>query len=326
MTFAHPWILLFLLLIPLLVIWYLWRYRRQYSTLRVADLQAFSSVRKTLRQRLYWLPYALRVVAVSAIVVALARPQTNFSRKESTVEGIDIVLAVDVSGSMLAEDFRPNRLEAAKSVATDFINERKNDRMSLVVFSGEAYTQVPLTIDHQVLLGQLGSLKSGILKDGTAMGDGLATAINRIKDSKAKSKVIILLSDGVNNMGSVDPMSAAEICKLYDIRLYTIGIGTRGQALYPLRDQFGHIHRQYVDVEIDEQLMTRMAKSTEDGQYFRSTNKQSLQKIFQQIDQMEKTKVNVTNYSHTQDEYLPFLIAALIAFALELLLRLLYKL
>lgn len=326
MTFAHPWILLFLLLIPLMVVCYVWRYRRQHSALQMPDLMAFATVRQTLRQRLHWLPYAMRIVAVAAVVVALARPQTSFSRKESTVEGIDIVMAIDVSGSMLAEDFRPNRLEAAKSVATDFINERKNDRMSLVVFSGEAYTQVPLTIDHQVLLSQLGSLKSGVLKDGTAMGDGLATAINRIKDSQAKSKVIILLSDGVNNMGSVDPMSAAEICKLYGIRLYTIGIGTRGQALYPLRDQFGHIQRRYIDVEIDEQLMTRMAKSTDDGQYFRSTNKQSLQKIFQQIDQMEKTKVSVTNYSHTHDEYLPFLIAALIAFALELFLRLLYKL
>lgn len=325
MTFAHPYLLLLLLLVPALAGWYAWRYRRQQAALTVPSSDSFAA-RKTLRQRLRWLPYALRCAAVALIVVALARPQSSLSHKQTSVEGIDIVLALDVSGSMLAEDFSPNRLEAAKSVAADFINARKNDRMSLVVFSGEAYTMVPLTIDHQVLLAQLHGLKSGQLKDGTAMGDGLATAVNRIKESQAKSKVVILLSDGVNNMGSVDPMSAAEICQLYGIRLYTIGIGTRGQAPYPFKDQFGRTHRQMVPVEIDEPLMTQMAETTPDGCYFRSTNKKSLKQIFDQIDQMEKTKINVTNYSQKRDEHLPFLLCALLCFALELILKALMKL
>lgn len=324
LTFAHPWILMLLVLVPMLVAWYFWKYKKQHPAMRFSDLSPFKEAGKTVRQRMVPVLYILRLLAVTTLIIALARPQSKLSRKEMKVEGIDIVLAMDVSGSMLAEDFRPNRLEAAKKVAAEFINGRKDDRMGLVVFSGEAFTQVPLTIDHNVLLGQLAKLKSGILKDGTAMGDGLATAINRIKDSKAKSKVIILLTDGVNNQGSVDPLSAAEIAALYDIRLYTIGIGTRGMAPYPFRDQFGRVIYQNVPVEIDETLLTSMAASTKDGQYFRSTNKKSLKAIFDQIDQMEKTKIDVTRYSQTKDEHLPFLLFGLICFALELLLKLLY--
>lgn len=323
-TFANPWALLGLLLVPLMAAWYILRYRLQSPTMKFPTLEGVQSHTKTLRQRLHPMLYVLRVIAVAALVVALARPQSKLSRQEMKVDGIDIVLAMDVSGSMLAEDFRPNRLEAAKKVAAEFIEGRKNDRISLVVFSGEAYTQVPLTIDHHVLLTQLGNLKSGQLKDGTAMGDGLATAINRIKDSKAKSKVIILLSDGVNNMGSVDPQSAAEIAALYGIRLYTIGIGSRGSAPYPFRDQFGRIHYERIPVEIDEALMTRMAQLTDDGRYFRSTDKKSLLEIFKQIDRMEKTKIDVTQYSQTKDEYLLWLILGLVAFGTELLLKLLY--
>ena len=252
-TFAHPWLLLGLVLVPLMVGWYLWRYRKQEAALQHSDISLFDGVKQSLRVRLRWLPYALRVVAVGAAVVALARPQSQLSRQEMTVEGIDIVMAMDLSGSMLAEDFKPNRLEAAKKVAADFIGGRKNDRMGLVVFAGEAFTQVPLTIDHHVLLKQLGNLKSGTMRDGTALGDGLATAINRIKDSEAQSKVIILLTDGVNNQGSMDPLSAAEIAALYNIRLYTIGVGSLGKAPFPFRDQFGRVHYQNVDVEIDEE-------------------------------------------------------------------------
>lgn len=325
LTFANPWILLGLVLVPLMAGWYWWRYRKQNSSIVFPGVSDFQQYGKTLRQRLRHLPFALRVLAVAALVVALARPQSKLSRQEMKVEGIDVVLALDVSGSMLAEDFSPNRLEAAKKVASNFIAGRKDDRMSIVVFSGEAYTQVPLTIDHQVLQNQLMNIKSGIIKDGTAMGDGLATAINRIKDSKAKSKVIILLSDGVNNMGSVDPMSAAEICALYGIRLYTIGIGSRGDAPYPVRDPYtGRVHRQRIPVEIDEALMKQMSSATEDGQYFRSTNKKSLQEIFDQIDKMEKTKIDVTQYQQTKDEYLPFLLLGIFSFALEVLLQLLY--
>ena len=320
-VFAHPWYLLGLIIVPLLAAWYIWRYRKQDAALQHSDIAVFANMGKSLRVRLRWLPYALRIMAVAAMVVALARPQSHLSRQEMKVEGIDIVIATDISGSMLAEDFKPNRLEAAKKVAADFIEGRKSDRMGLVVFSGEAYTQVPLTIDHHVLLKQLGALKSGIVRDGTALGDGLATAINRIKDSDAKSKVIILLTDGVNNQGSVDPQSAAEIAAMYGIRLYTIGVGSLGKAPYPFRDQFGRVHYQNIDVEIDEQLMQQMAAATDDGRYFRATNKKALEQIFSQIDEMEKSKIDVTQYAQTRDEQAPWLWLAFIALLLEVLVR-----
>ncbi len=323
-TFAHPWILLFLGLIPLLTVWYVWRYRKQKPALQFSNISLFKGVRKTVRQRMYPTLFVLRMVTVGAVVVALARPQSMLSRQEMKVEGIDIVLAMDVSGSMLAEDFKPNRLEAAKRVASNFIEGRKSDRIGLVVFSGEAFTQVPLTIDHHILIKQLSSLKSGMIKDGTALGDGLATAINRIKESDAKSKVIILLTDGINNQGAVDPMSAAEIAALYNIRLYTIGVGTQGLAPYPFRDPFGHVRYQNVEVELDEQLLTHMAQSTHDGHYFRATNKKSLQQIFDQIDQMEKSKIDVTQYAQSKDEYQGWLLLAAIALVLEILLGLLF--
>ena len=320
-TFVHPWYLLGLVLVPLLAAWWLWRYRKQDAAVQHSDIAVFDGMGKSLRVRLRWLPYALRCVAVGAMVVALARPQSSLSRQEMTVEGIDIVMAMDISGSMLAEDFRPNRLEAAKKVAAEFIEGRKSDRMGLVVFAGQAFTQVPLTVDHHVLLQQLGSVKSGVVRDGTALGDGLATAINRIKDSEAKSKVIILLTDGVNNQGSVDPMSAAEICKLYGIRLYTIGVGSLGKAPYPFRDQMGRVHYQNIDVEIDEPLMRQMAETTDDGRYFRATNRKALKEIFSQIDEMEKSKIDVTQYAQTKDEQAPWLWLAVLALLGELLIR-----
>lgn len=321
LTFAHPWYLLGLVVVPLMVVWWLIRYRKQEAAVQHSDIAVFDGMGKSLRVRLRWLPYALRCIAVGAMVVALARPQSQLSRQEMTVEGIDIVMAMDISGSMLAEDFRPNRLEAAKKVASDFIEGRKNDRMGLVVFAGQAFTQVPLTVDHHVLQQQLGGVKSGVVRDGTALGDGLATAINRIKDSEAKSKVIILLTDGVNNQGSVDPLSAAEIAKMYDIRLYTIGVGSLGKAPYPFRDQMGRVHYQNIDVEIDESLMRQMAETTDDGRYFRATNKKALQEIFSQIDEMEKSKIDVTQYAQTKDEHTPLLWVALLALAVELLVR-----
>jgi len=323
-TFSHPYLLLLLLLIPLLAAWYVLRYRKQKPALQFSNIGFFKGIRKTFRQRTYPALFVLRMVAVGAMVVALARPQSKLSRQEMKVDGIDIVLAMDVSGSMLAEDFRPNRLEAAKRVASDFISGRKNDRMGLVVFSGEAFTQVPLTIDHVVLHRQLATLKSGMIKDGTALGDGLATAINRLKDSEAKSKVIILLTDGINNQGSVDPQSAAEIAALYGIRLYTIGVGSRGMAPYPFRDPYGRIHYQNVPVELDEPLLTQMARSTNDGCYFRATNRKSLEDIFGRIDKMEKSKIDVTQYSQTKDEYLGWLILAAAALLCEILLGLFY--
>lgn len=324
LSFAHPWLLLLLLLIPLLSLWYIFRYRSQKPALQFSNIALFKGHVKSFRQRLYPLLFILRMVALAAIIVALARPQSHLSRQDMRVEGIDIVLAMDVSSSMLARDFRPDRLEAAKAVAADFIEGRHNDRIGMVVFAGEAFTQVPLTIDHQVLLRQLGALKSGILLDGTALGDGLATAINRLKDSEAKSKVIILLTDGVNNQGSVDPLNAAEIAALYGIRLYTIGVGTQGLAPYPVQDQFGRTFYQNMPVEIDEALLTQMARSTSDGQYFRANNMKKLKTIFSDIDTMEKSKIDVTQYAQTKDQQLPFIIIALLALALEIVLGLFY--
>jgi len=324
LTFAHPALLWLLLLVPLTVVWYILRYRRQKPSLRYAPLSMLADSKPSLRQRLYPLLITLRCVALAAIVMALARPQSQLSRQEMKVEGIDIVLALDVSGSMQARDFKPDRLEAAKSVAKDFIEGRKSDRIGLVIFAGEAFTQVPLTIDHAVLQRQLAALKHGQLQDGTAIGDGLATAINRIKDSEAKSKVIILLTDGVNNMGSVDPTNASEIAALYGIRLYTIGIGTRGEAPFPVQDIFGHTHYQNMPVELDEPLLTQMAANTDGGTYYRATNKKALKDIFTQIDQLEKSKIDVTQYAQTRDEQGRFVWIALAALLLELLLGLLY--
>lgn len=320
-TFAYPWVLAGLAIVPVMVVWWLWKYRKQEAALQHSSLSLFAGLKKSLRQRLRWLPYALRTVAVATLIVALARPQSDLSRQETSMEGIDIVVALDVSSSMLAEDFKPNRLEAAKKVASDFVEGRKNDRIGLVAFAGEAYTKVPLTVDRQVLQEQLKGLKLGSMSDGTALGDGTATAINRVKDSKAKSKVIILLTDGVNNQGSVDPMNAAEIAAMYDIRLYTIGMGSRGTAPYPLRDQFGRVHYQNMEVEIDEELLKEMSAATKDGQYFRATDKKKLEEIFSQIDQMEKSKINVLQFSKKKDEFIGLLWLALIALGLEALAR-----
>lgn len=323
-TFANPGYFWALILVPILIVWYVLRYRNQKPALQFSSISLLKKYRKTFRQRMYPLLFVLRLVALICLIIAMARPQSKLSRQEMKVEGIDIVLAMDVSGSMLAEDFKPNRLEAAKKVAEDFIKGRNSDRIGLVEFAGEAFTQTPLTIDHNVLLSQLSKVKSGVIEDGTALGDGLATAINRVKDSKAQSKVIILLTDGVNNQGSVDPKSAAEIAALYGIRLYTIGLGTRGMAPYPFRTPFGGVQYQNVPVEIDEALMTEMAESTNGGQYFRATNKKSLENIFSEIDKMEKTKIDVTQYNQTKDEYLIFLIIGLMSLGLEIILGLLY--
>ena len=319
-TFEYPWVLWFLALLPLMVAWYVLRYRKQHAALQFSNIGLFKGLGRTLRQRTRWLPYALRVVAVGAMIVALARPQSQLSRQEMDVDGIDIVLAIDVSGSMMAEDFSPNRLAVAKAVAANFINGRHEDRIGVVAFAGEAFTQVPITIDHNILLKQLDGLKSGTIRDGTALGDGLAVAINRLKSSEARSKVVILLTDGVNNQGSIDPRSAAEIAAMYGIRVYTIGIGTNGRSTAHGPDGT----RYTVDCEIDEVLLSDMAKMTDDGQYFRATDKNSLDKIFKQIDEMEKTKINVTQYRQTKDEQEGWIALALIAVGVELLLSLLY--
>lgn len=317
-SFAHPWLLLLLLVVPLMVVWYLLRYKRIKAPIHIPSTDMFGKLSRSPRLFLYHLRFVLRCLAVTLLIIALARPQSRLSLEEMEIEGIDIVLAMDVSGSMKAEDFRPNRLEAAKEVALRFIEGRKNDRIALVEFAGEAFTQTPLTIDHNVLNRQLKSMRTGLLEDGTAIGDGLATAINRIKESKAVSKVIILLTDGVNNRGSIDPESAAELCSQYGIRLYTIGVGSKqGQVLF--HDEHGLPF--YAPVEIDESLLTRMAQSTDGGHYYRATDDNSLNEIFAQIDQIEKTRIEVTQYKQNKDEYKPLLLLVLLALGGELLLR-----
>ena len=318
-SFQYPYLLFLLLAIPLLI---LFRYRfdkRIHADFLYSDLSQFSSARKTWRLRLRRLPDYLRYAALALLIVAIARPQTHFSRDEKSIEGIDIVFALDVSTSMLAEDFKPNRLEAAKEVTQQFIEARKSDNMGIVVFAGEAYTKCPSTIDHNILLELLSSIRSGEIDDGTAIGDGLATAINRIKDAKSKSKVIILVTDGVNNMGAIDPLTAASIAKEYGIRVYTIGIGKMGYAPYPYQTPFGKQY-QNIEVKIDEALLQDIAKTT-GGKYYRSTKGSSLKMIFDEIDKMEKSKIDVAYYKESTDvgqRLIPFVLLLL---CLEVLLR-----
>lgn len=319
LEFASPVFFYFLILIPVMIAWYISRHSRRNTELQLSATSVFEGDRKSWKPAFYHTLFALRVLAVAALIVALARPQSSSSQQNITIEGIDIVMAQDVSSSMLAEDLKPNRLEAAKTVAGDFIEQRPNDRVGLVIFSGESFTQVPLTTDHAVVHNLFKDVKSGMIEDGTAIGDGMATAINRLKDSKAISKVIILLTDGVNNAGNLDPVSAAEIAKLYGIRIYTIGVGSLGTAPYPVQTAFG---RQYqtVDVEIDEELLKQVAEMTE-GRYFRATSNQKLVEIYDEIDQLEKSKIDVTSFTTEDEEFLPWALLALVLLLTEFLFR-----
>lgn len=319
LEFANPRYFLLLLLIPATIGWYWYRLRHLQAKLQISTFAALSSIRPGWRVRFRHLLFGLRVAALTFIIIALARPQTSMSSQNISVEGIDIVLATDISGSMLAEDFRPNRLEAAKDVATKFIKSRPNDRIGLVVFSGESFTQCPLTTDHAVLINLYNEIKSGMVDDGTALGDGLATAVNRLKESKAISKVIILLTDGINNMGAIDPVSAADIAALYGIRIYTIGVGTVGTAPYPFQTAFG-IQYQNVEVQIDEALLQKISAMT-NGKYFRAVNKQKLENIYKEIDKLEKSKIDVTEFKRKKEEFFPFLLIAMVLLGLEVLLR-----
>ena len=279
----------------------------------------FSNYKPTFRQRLRHSLFFFRLLAFAALVVALARPQSSSKGQNVTTEGIDIVISMDISGSMLAEDLKPNRIEASKKLAQEFINSRPNDRIGLVVFAGESFTQCPITSDHAVLINLFENIKSGQIADGTALGEGLATAVNRLKDSKAKSKVVILMTDGVNNAGSVAPITAAEIAEAFKIRVYTIGVGTIGTAPYPVQTPFG-IRYQNVEVQIDEPTMKQIAAQT-DGKYFRATNNKKLKAIYSEIDKLEKTKIEVTEFKTFSEEYLPFALAAGLLLLLEILMR-----
>jgi Ca-activated chloride channel family protein len=261
----------------------------------------------------------LRIIALTLILIVLARPQTTSSRQNTEVEGIDIMLAIDVSTSMLAEDLKPNRLEAAKDVAATFINGRPNDNIGITVFAGESFTQCPLTVDHTVLLNLFSGIKCGIIEDGTAVGMGIANAVTRLKDSKAKSKVIILLTDGTNNRGDISPLTAAEIAKSFGIRVYTIAVGTNGTAPYPYPTANG-IQYLNVPVEIDEKTLTQIAINT-NGNYFRATSNSKLKEVYSEIDKLEKTKFNVTEYSKRYEEYRLFALLAFLCLFMEIVLR-----
>ncbi len=317
--FAYPGFFWLFIIVPLMIGWYIWKNKVLQGTLSMSTTSGFSSGKKNAYHYFRHYSIVLRVLALSLLIIALARPQTALSWENETTEGIDIIIASDISGSMLSEDFVPNRLEAGKQIAIDFIKARPNDRIGLVIFSGESFTQCPLTIDHDVLINLFQGIQNGMIDDGTAIGMGLATAVNRLKDSEAKSKVVILLTDGVNNMGSIPPITAAEIAKQFGVRVYTVGIGTNGSAPYPFKDQFGNIHYQNMPVQIDEATLSKISSIT-GGKYFRAHNNQELQGIYQQIDKLEKVKIAVTQFHKKTERFLPFALAAIILLSLEFLL------
>lgn len=319
MEFANQGYLYLLLIIPAIGLWYWYRYMKDSANVQLSNTEGVERTRRSMKQYLYFSLYVLRVLAIGLMIIALARPQTTTSRQDVTIEGIDIVIALDVSGSMLAMDLQPDRLEAAKEVATEFIAGRQNDRFGLVIFSGETFTQCPLTTDHSVVMNLFKDIKSGMINDGTAIGDGLATAVTRLKESTAVSKVIILLTDGVNNMGSLDPLSSAEIAKIYGIRVYAIGVGTEGTAPYPVQTPFG-VQTQYVEVKIDEKLLQQVAAMT-DGKYFRATSNKKLREIYGEIDKLEKSKIDVTEFRKKKEEFFPFALLAFLLITLEIALR-----
>jgi len=317
--FSQPTYFWLLLLVPALIVFELFIGRKKKPQIMYSGFESFQKKPVTFRERLLQAPFILRSVAITMIIIALARPQSSSKSSNVTSEGIAIILAMDLSGSMLAEDLKPNRIEAAKKTALEFVDARKNDMIGLVVFSGESFSQCPLTSDHAMVKNLIKEMHSGMLIDGTALGEGLATAIARIKDSPAKSKVIILLTDGVNNMGSVAPVTAGEIARTFGIRVYTIGVGTKGMAPYPVKTPFGI---QYInqEVQIDEDVLKEISSST-DGRYFRATDSKSLKRIYEEIDQLEKTKVEVSEFKRYSEEFLPWLFAAALIFGIELLLR-----
>lgn len=318
MTFAHPYFLWLLTVLIPMAAWYVYRTLRGGAAIRISTVAGVVRAPKTARYFLRHVPFILRCAAVALLVVALARPRSSEHNNRTLTEGIDIMLAIDVSGSMLARDFRPDRITAAKEVAGTFIADRYGDRIGLVAFAGEAYTQSPLTTDQGSLQTLLSRIRSGLIEDGTAIGNGLATAVNRLRESDAKSKVIILLTDGENNAGQIAPVTAAEIAKAQGIRVYTIGVGTRGKAPYPYLDMFGNISYQMADVKIDEKTLREIAQTT-GGEYFRATDKAKLEAIYEQINQLEKSKVEISEFTTYKEEFFAWALAGLLLLLAEFL-------
>jgi Ca-activated chloride channel family protein len=318
-TFAQPLYFLLLLLLPVMVWWYLRRKKDDSPSLRLTTLKGISNSKSGGKASLRPSLFMLRLICLAALSVALARPQSSNTTENIDSEGIDMVMAIDVSGSMLAEDFKPNRYEAAKAVALKFVDQRPTDRMGLVIFAGESFTMCPITIDHNVLKEQISQIRNGMITDGTSIGMGLATAVDRLRYSKGKSKVIILMTDGVNNTGLIDPNTALEIAKAYKIRIYTVGVGSMGQALIPVQTPMG-IQKQLMPVDIDEPLLRKMAKET-NGKYFRATGNKALEDIYKDIDKLEKTKIDITSYKHYAELFFPFALLAIVCLVLEMILR-----
>lgn len=319
MIFANKeYLFLLLLLIPY-IIWYIWKHQSSEASLQVSDTEVYTQTPKTFKNYLIHAPFVLRTLALALIIIVLARPQTTDSWQNSETEGIDIMLALDVSTSMLAEDLKPNRLEAAKEVANQFINGRPYDNIGVTLFAGESFTQCPLTVDHSVLLNLINQAECGIIEDGTAVGMGIANAVSRLKDSKAISKVIILLTDGTNNTGDISPLTSAEIAKSFGIRIYTVGVGTNGTAPYPY-PVAGTIQYVNMPVEIDESTLTQIANIA-DGLYYRATSNSKLKEVYEEIDKLEKTKISVKQFSKRNEEYKYFALAAFLCIIIEILLR-----
>jgi Ca-activated chloride channel family protein len=319
LSFAHPLYFGLLLLIPFIIWWQQRTKAKDNPAVRLTTLAGIAGVKPTWRVRFRPVLFVLRVLALALLSIALARPQSSNTTENIDSEGVDIVLSIDVSGSMLAEDFQPNRIEAAKKVAMLFVDARPTDRLGLVIFSGESFTQCPITIDHNVLKEQLSQIKSGVLQDGTAIGMGLATGVDRLRYAKGKSRVLILLTDGVNNTGLIDPMTALEIAKSYKVRVYTVGVGSMGQAPYPVQTPFG-IQKQMMPVQIDEPLLKKISVET-GGKYYRATNNTSLATIYKDIDKLEKTKVEISSYKHYAELFFPFALLAIVCLLLEMGLR-----
>lgn len=319
--FDSPWWLLGLLIIPVLIWWQYFANKKEIPYIIVSDLSGLPPVR-TIKEKLYpYLPI-LNILALICLLIAMARPQLNLKEEKVKAEGIDIMMVLDLSSSMLSKDFNPDRLEVSKAVAEEFVSKRKYDRIGLVVFAGEAFTQCPLTVDHNILTDFLSGLRVGIVQDGTAIGMGLATAVNRLKDSDAKSKIIILLTDGVNNTGYINPMTAAEIAKQYGVKVYTIGVGTMGNAMSPVnRGPNGEYYFAMSKVEIDTELLKKISEMTS-GLYFRATDRASLENIYSEIDRLEKTEIEVDVYKRYKDEYRRFLIIGIGLLLLSFTLRL----
>ena len=317
-TFGQPQFFYLFILLAGVVAWELVKGNRQRASLNVSSVSALQNI-TSWKTTFIHIPFVLRMLALGCIIIAIARPQIRNDEQITEGEGVDIILCIDVSGSMTAQDFTPNRMEAAKKVAEDFVDQRLTDRIGIVIFSGESFTQCPLTTDHAVLKSQIEQIRNGLLEDGTAIGNGLATSVDRLRTSTAKSKVVILLTDGINNGGLIDPATAKEIAKTFKVKVYTIGVGTEGYAPTPISTPMGVV-MQNEKVELDEKLLTSIATET-GGKYFRAKDNTSLKNIYTEIDKLEKSKVQITTFHRFTEKFYPFVFAAMILIFLEVLLR-----